>query len=131
MESGDIQSTDVPSQSSLRSPGAQVDSPGSCSHARPVFGRELYWFALICLGTWILAVSVLSPRLARNRKALEIEKGLEGVISQLSAKEKEFEAAIAAMENDPYYREAVYRALLGVKRSDEVFLKGGSETSDN
>jgi len=98
---------------------------------RPTFWRDLYWFGLICLGAWIVAVAILPPRLARNRRSYELEKALQGVNAQLAEKERQYEAAIAAMENDPYYREAVYRHVLQVKKSDEEFLKRAGGVSDN
>jgi hypothetical protein len=90
---------------------------------RPSFARELYWFALISLGTWILGVYLLAPRLAKSRQSVEFERELEVSVSQLALKEREYEAAIAAMENDPFYRQAVYRSVLGVKQGEEVYIR--------
>ena len=98
---------------------------------QPNFWKELYWFALICLGGWVLAVSVLSPRLARDRSSGDAEAGLEQAVQQLEALEKEYEAAIVAVENDVFYRDEVYRNILKVKRDGEEFLKEQAPVSDN
>ena len=88
-----------------------------------MFWKELYWFLVICLGGWTLAMVTLPPRLARNRSAFETAGELERVVRRLENLEKEYEAAIAAVENDPFYRDEVYRNVLGVKKSSEDFLK--------
>ena len=111
--------------------GSPSDAGASTPTSRPVFWKELYWFALICLGAWIVAVAILSPRFARNRKAYETEDELRRVCDELARKEGEFQAAIEAMENDPYYRDGIYRWVLKVKKSDEIPLKSGPEVSDN
>lgn len=111
-----------------KAPGA---ASASGSRAGPAFSSEIYWFALIALGAWALAVWTLAPRLARNRVAADREAQLERNVARLAQLERQFEAAIAAMESDPYYREAVYRAVLGVKRADEVFLKSAAAEADN
>lgn len=103
----------------------------SGSRAGPVFSHEIYWFALIALGAWALAVWILAPRLARNRIAADREAQLQANVARLAQLERQLEAAIGAMESDPYYREAVYRAVLGVKRADEVFLKSAAAEADN
>ena len=105
-------------------------SAGSAGESRPVFWKELYWFALICLGAWILGVYVLTPRLARSQKSVELERDLVRIVRGLSEKEQQYQTVIAAMENDPYYREAVYRAVLGVRKKNEKFLKTGPVVSD-
>ena len=99
--------------------------------SRPVFWKEMYWFAVICLGGWILAMAVLPPRLARNRSALDMESGLRRTVARLSRLEKEYEALIPAVENDPFYRDEVYRKVLGVKKNNEEFLKNSPGDSDN
>ena len=97
----------------------------------PVFSKELFWFALISLGGLILATAVLPPRLARNRSALDMEEDLRSSVTKLSGLEKEYEALIQAMENDPFYRDEVYRKVLGVKKNNEEFLKKAPRASDN
>jgi hypothetical protein len=114
------------STTSVREPGA----PGG-ERPRPVFWNELYWFVLICLGAWILGMLLLTPRLEKSRQASVIENRLDGVLQKLAAKEREYEEAILAMENDPFYRAAVYRMVLGVNKKDEINLKNIPEVSDN
>jgi hypothetical protein len=97
----------------------------------PVFWEEVYWFAVVTLLGCGLALWMLPPRLARNRSALEIEEDLVGTVAALQTMERKYEAAIAAVENDPFYREEVYRALLKVKKKDEEFLKPPAGISDN
>ena len=43
----------------------------------------------------------------------------------LDEQQKRLNAAITAMKDDPIYREAVFRKMLGVKKNDEVFLDEG------
>jgi hypothetical protein len=97
----------------------------------PVFWNELYWFALLCTCGVALCLWILPPRLARNRSTAEIELDLRGTVEELGNMEREYEAAILAVENDPFYREEVVRAILKVKKKDEVFLKQASGLSDN
>jgi cell division protein FtsB len=113
--------------------GAPTPAPralGTRGEARPVFWRELYWFALIALGAWILGLLVLAPRLSRNRQAYEYEESLRREGEELTRREAQYEAAVEAMENDPYYRDEAYRHFLRVKKSGEVFLKDDLQTSD-
>jgi hypothetical protein len=98
---------------------------------RPVFWQEIYWFTVISLLGFSLALWVLPPRLARNRSALGIEEDLEGAVAALESTGRKYEAAIAAVENDPFYREEVSRSLLKVKKKDEEFLKAPGGVSDN
>ena len=106
------------------------ESPPSV-RPRPVFWQEIYWFTVITLLGCGFAFWMLPPRLARNRAALDIEEGLQGTVAALDDMEKKYEAAIAAVENDPFYREEVYRALLKAKKKDEEFLKDPAGISDN
>jgi hypothetical protein len=98
---------------------------------RPVFWKEMYWFTVICLGGWILAMAILPPRLARNRSAADMENDLRRAVAHLSKLEKEYEALIPAVENDPFYRDEVYRKVLRVKKTNEEFLKNTAVDSDN
>ena len=97
----------------------------------PVFWSELYWFALLSTCGIALCLWLLPPRLARNRATAEIELDLRDTVEELGDMEREYEAAILAVENDPFYREEVVRAILKVKKKDEVFLKQASGLSDN
>lgn len=103
--------------------GGALPPPAGPHGPRPCFWKELYAFALIGLGTWILGVVLIAPRLARSRQTVEMELELESTVLGLAEKERQYEAAIAAMENDPFYREAVYRAVLGVRRTDEIYIR--------
>lgn len=98
---------------------------------RPSFWVEIYWFTIICLGGTILAVVVLAPRLARNRRSLDLEAELTTTTARLSSLENRYEAAVEALENDPFYREEVIRHILEVKKNDEEFLKRTTPISDN
>jgi hypothetical protein len=86
---------------------------------------------VICLGAWILGIYVLTPRLAESRKSVELERDLVEVVSKLRQAEYRYQTVIAAMENDPYYRQAVYRAVLGIRKKNEKLLKDYPEVSDN
>ena len=98
---------------------------------RPTFWNELYWFGLIGLGGLAIALLVLAPKLARHRSTLDTEDGLRAAVAHLEQLEKQYGAAMEAMENDPFYREEVQRAVLKVKKRDEDFLKGSPPASDN
>ena len=116
----------VPSTSS-----AERAAEGPILGPQPVFWKELYWFVLILLGAWIAALLVLPPRLARNRKALELERELEAVVAHLERTESRYEGAIQGLENDRYFRIGAYRRELGAKQNNESFLKAAGESSDN
>jgi hypothetical protein len=98
---------------------------------RPIFWQEIYWFTVISIAGVGLACWVLPPRLARYRSALDLEEELRGTNLALEQVERQYEAGVAAVENDPFYREEAYRSLLKVKRKDEEFLKEPSAVSDN
>ncbi len=98
---------------------------------RPVFWKELYWFVVICLGGSILAVLVLSPRLARHRNTVDVENSLQRTVTGLARLERQYDAAIQALDTDPFYRDEVIRSVLKVKRNTEEFLKQPSGISDN
>ena len=129
MESDENKSVEDASQPSVGRP--QGLPAGRRRADPPSFAKELYWFALICLCGWVLAVSVLSPRLARDRSSRVVEAELRQAVQQLDKLEKEYDAAIVAVENDPFYRDEVYRNILGVKRDGEEFLKKEEPVSDN
>ena len=76
-------------------------------------------------------MTVLPPRLARNRSALDMENDLRRTVTHLSKLEKEYEAMIPAVESDPFYRDEVYRKVLRVKKNNEEFLKNATRNSDN
>ena len=112
---------------------ASTEEPGPrrASPEGPVFWNDLYWFALLSTCGLALCLWLLPPRLARNRATAEIELDLRDTVEELGNMEREYEAAILAVENDPFYREEVVRAILKVKKKDEVFLKQASGLSDN
>ena len=106
------------------SAGSAVDSeppPSTQKPARGNFWRELYWLVVICLLGGTIAIAVLPARAARHRSLLELERQILLRTARLEHEERELEAAILSLENDPFYREAVYRHVLGVKRSTEDF----------
>jgi cell division protein FtsB len=97
-------------------------SPRQASLPAPVFWKELYWFAILCLAGATFAALVLPPRAARHRSLLALESELAARMAKLEHQERVLEAAIASVESDPFYREAVYRSILGVKKAEEEFL---------
>ena len=98
---------------------------------KPSFWLEVYWFLLICVGGGILAILVLAPRLARHRSSLDLETEIRGTLSRLTHLERQYEAALQALENDSFYREEVIRHVLKVKKRNEDFLQMAGAISDN
>ncbi len=114
-----------------RSPG-DADAPVAAkarsrapSHTRrvPDFWGELYWFTVICLCGWILALGVLPPPMVRLREALEFETRCRERVEALSVRGAALGRVMNAFETDSGYREEVMRTILGVKKQGEVFLK--------
>ena len=100
----------------------------------PAFWKELVSFATVCLGAYIVALLVLPPRWTRYQRLRQLEHELVEICDELEGEERRYEAAIIAVENDPFYREEVYRRVLGVKKRNEEFLrkplKASSKRSD-
>lgn len=85
------------------------------------FWNELYWFVVLGAVAWIVGWIVIPPRALRSLSLLEKEQQLEQGLERARHVERVYENAIDAVENDPYYREGVYRQRLGVTRpGDEV-----------
>jgi hypothetical protein len=89
----------------------------------PSFWNEIYWFLAIGLIGWTLAALVLSPRIAGTRQLLEKERRVVADLKGLQEEENVLEGAVSAMENDPYYQEAVIRTRLGLKKKNEEYLE--------
>jgi hypothetical protein len=124
--------SDRSSGSTSRGPQRVEDPPVQReTEPRPVFWKEIYWFVVICLGGFTLALLVLAPRLARHRSVLDVETGLRTTVARLSTLERQYEAAIQALEDDPFYREEVIRDVLRVKKTSEEYLKKSAGVSDN
>ena len=90
-----------------------------------VFWREVYWFAIIALVSITVALLVLPPKAVEYRSLSLMEAELKAENEILDEQQKRLDAAIPAMKDDPLYREAVFRKMLGVKKNDEVFLDEG------
>lgn len=88
----------------------------------PVFWKELYGFTLLCLVGFIIALVVLPPRLQRYRSLQQLESELRERNARLDDYHSQVKAAIASMEGDPFYREGVYRQILGVRKKNEEFV---------
>ena len=106
------------------SPSAPDPSePPGPPRREPSFWNELYWFVAIGLLGWILAAMILPPRLAGTVKLLQEERRVLADIQQLREKEEILWGAASAMENDPFYREGVFRKRLGLKKESEEYLQ--------
>lgn len=101
--------------------GASRRAPG-CA-AEPDFWDELYWFAVICVGGWILFLAILPPAMVRLRSALTFETECQRRVEALSRRNEELQRVLSTFETDPHYREEVIRTILGVKKRGEVFLE--------
>ena len=87
------------------------------------FWNELYWFVAIGLAGWILAAMVLPPRVASTAQLLRQERNVVADLKSIQEMENILEGAVSAMENDPFYREAVFRKRLGLKKNTEEYLE--------
>ena len=90
---------------------------------QPSFWNELYWFVAVGLAGWILAALMLPPRVAATAQLLRHERVVLAQIEELRRREDLLEGAATAMENDPFYREGVFRKRLGVKKASEEYLE--------
>lgn len=90
---------------------------------RPNFWLEVYWLTVLGLCAWIVALAILTPAFVRLRESLAFEADCRQRVEAVSARNTDLKKALNAFETDPYYREEVIRAILGVKRYDEVFLR--------
>jgi len=98
---------------------------------RSSFWSELYWFVVMALVGWIVAALFLPPRIATLARLYRQERMVLGEIQALREEENILEGAVSAMENDPFYREGVFRERLGVKKIEEEFLEPPPPPSDN
>jgi len=97
--------------------------PGRAARGQPSFWNELYWFVAIGLLGWILAALILPPRVAGTVQLLKEERRVLADIQALREKEEILWGAASAMENDPFYREGVFRKRLGLKKDSEEYLQ--------
>src|SRR5688572_22127273 len=104
-----------PASPSTRDPSETPES----TRREPSFWNELYWFVAIGLLGWILAALILPPRVAGTIKLLQEERRVLADIQGLREKEEVLWGAASAMENDPFYREGVFRKRLGLKKESE------------
>lgn len=86
------------------------------------FYNEIYWFLSIGLLACIVAIILLPPRASKSLTLLQRERQLHAEIEGKRHRVEVFEKAIESVENDPVYREAVFRKQLGVKKPHEVYL---------
>jgi hypothetical protein len=95
-----------------------MDSEPRAAESRR-FWNELYWFAAIGVAAATLALLVVPGRLAAVIEMRRRERGLDRELRAIEARERVYSKAIEAVENDPYYREGVFRALLQARRPGE------------
>lgn len=86
------------------------------------FWNDLYWFAVIAIGAWIVGVLILPHKAAETVELLRKERETRVRLESLERQEKVLLSATEAIQNDPIYREGVIRNLLGLKRISEEFL---------
>ena len=95
----------------------------SSEERKPVFWKELYCFACICLAGCIVALAVLPPKARRYWSLLQIEARLTARNAELDQRIERLKQAAYSMETDDFYREAAIRVRLGVKKKSEEFLE--------
>ena len=86
-------------------------------------------FVCICLAGWILAVAVIPPKAQRYWSLAQLEAQLKSRRATLKKRVELLKGAIYSIETDPFYREAVYRSVLGVKKKSEEFLKSRRDST--
>lgn len=86
-----------------------------------VFWLEVYWFVVIALVGITIALLILPPRAVKFRSLSRLEAELRTKNEILDEQQKLLEAGITAMKEDPFYRQNVYRKILGVKKNDEEY----------
>jgi hypothetical protein len=87
------------------------------------FWREIYWFTVIGIAGAAVALWVLPARATRHQELLELEAELRAKHASLEREKQVLEAAIHSVDHDEFYREAVWRKVLGVKKTSEEFLE--------
>ena len=88
-----------------------------------LFWNELYWFFIVGLGAWIIMSLVLPQKTVETLKLLSREKEVIAELEGAQWQEQARIEAIEAMENDPFYQEAIYREVARVKRVFEEYLE--------
>ncbi|HLU47134.1 MAG TPA: hypothetical protein VK116_03590 [Planctomycetota bacterium] len=89
---------------------------------RPSFFKELYAFVLIGLLGATLALYLVPPKARRYWSLIEHETRLEERNRALRDQILELREATESLQNDPFFREAVLRERLDVKRRSEQWL---------
>ena len=101
---------------------AAVEDSGT-GNRQPVFWKEVYGFIVISLLAVAVAFAVFPPSAGRLTSMRQLEAHLAQRVEKLAKREKVLEAAIKSVESDPFYREAVYRHVLRLRKSEEEFLQ--------
>lgn len=100
------------------------------SGGAPVFWKEIYGFVAIGLLGAILALWLVPPKARRYWSLIEHEARLEVRNRTLREKVLELEEAIESLQRDPFFREAVLRERLGIKRRSEEWLRSRGTTPE-
>jgi hypothetical protein len=100
-----------------------MEEPAGDRGAR--FWSDLYWFVVITLAAAIVASLVLPPRTAETIDLLRRERRIARQIEELTERERVLAAALAAIQNDPIYREGVLRNAYNLRRANEESLIPG------
>ena len=87
-----------------------------------IFFKELYWFVLICIAGCIVGLLVLPPRARKYWKMRELESKLTTRNLEFRAKEHSLKSRLDGL-NDPFYKEALTRKVLELKKNTEEYLQ--------
>jgi len=87
------------------------------------FWKEVYWFVIVSITGAAIGLWVLPARATRHRGLVELESRLREKAARLEEQKQVLETAVHDVEHDPFYREAVWRRVLGVKQNSEEFLE--------
>lgn len=86
---------------------------------QPEFWREIYWFVVLCLIGWILALAILPPKAAHLATTQAIEENTRARVEAITRRELQYRQAIEALDEDPFFRGEVLHIVLGWHKDGE------------
>jgi hypothetical protein len=104
--------------------------PAPTEPPAPVFWKEVYGLIAIVLGSGILFLAIIPPKAKRYWSLAEHEAKLIARNRGLEEQVRRFDEATMSLETDSFFRDAVLRERLGVKKRSETYLpQSGTDAS--